>query len=1636
MKPVRMRPGAKLSVEPNAVVELWGSVRGCEHTSGLVIYPRSRDSLPKGLCVRSATIEGGKYPQVKIVVTNISRQQVNLNPDIVLAELELADNWTNAGTVFEALVGPCCDSPVTVDGVETLGLIDSGSQVTVVSHSFYLQHLTSKPLRNFEELGSEMRLRVTGAGGQPVPYLGFVTLNIALPREIAGTAETVETLALVCPDTEASSRLPVIIGTNTLKMLATRCQAKHGKFFLTSVPIRCEVAFAYRDLYSQDTQGRIGRVRARKKVMIPAGETVEVKGFTKDIQTVTRSSVLVQGVCSQDEGSNDIRVVAYRVPSECIARVKIFVQNVSEHDVVVKKNQVFADVFAISDEYDLHNVVMACQKMLSCSEDACEKGTSNVSAAQHNVTTASSGKDQSPAMTFQFGEDTPVEWRQHFNERLQAYKDVFSQHEFDMGGVEAEKCDVELEPGPPIRERPRPLPPDDLEEVRQHLRGLLDAKIIIPGTSDFSSPIVVVRKKSGGIRMCVDYRRVNSRILKDTYAIPKIEDLFLTLNGAQYFSTMDLSKAYYQLPLTERAQRISNFTTPLGTFSWLRMPMGLKNSGSCFQRLMEKVFADMNLAELIVFLDDILVHGKTLEELEERTIAALDRLRRFKLKLDPKKCMFGASEVKHLGFRISREGIKPDPEKVKALQDWPRPKTVRDVKSFLGFVGFYRRLLPQFAQIARPLYDLTIGYVPAKAKQGKKKQGSATLNLSSDITHKWDDEHQQAFEKLIQLLTEEPVVGIADKSLPFELRCDASGYGLGAVLCQHQGSEMKIIAYASRSLNKTESHYPAHKREFLALKWSLDKFHDYVLGNKVVVYTDNNPLCYVLKSAKLDATSHRWLAGLSLYDLEIRFKRGALNLDADALSRLPQGPVEEDEEYQKTMEKIDFLLKKARPVAEVEPDRVTIQQAVVQAICEVHGIMQNSTYSRQTERDERVPSVEVENCRSMSAVEQLVGDPTRIPEDILEPNVVDELITQEEWRRLQLGDRNIAVVMDHMESGKKLNPEGSPELGVFAREWEKLRLREGVLYRKTTDSQGQLVHQLVVPTTHRKEALKGVHEDLFHTNFEDAIRQARKRFFWPFMSTDLKRKVEKCLKCKRSKARQQKAPMCSIVTTYPLELLSIDFLTIDVKGEKQSLLVVMDHFTKFAQAFPTKDQTAKTVARVLWNDFFLVYGYPSRILSDQGRDFESKLVQEVCAVAGIRKCRTTSFHPQSNPVERWNRTLIGMLRTLEDEQKKDWRKYLRSVVHAYNSCIHESTGFSPYYLFFGRHPRLPIDAVFGINLNGGRQTTRQYVKDLKQKLGEAYGYAAEQMRKKAGKNKARYDACAYAGELEPGDRVLVKNLGPRICSKVADRWEKHIYIVTKKADGVPVYTVRPETGDGPERTLHRNVLLPVGMITDETAKEMETGRVRGPNRQRLKINGAEEDSDLEEESLGKEAEIEIKVDPIPVPTVFHPEVSEFVPAVKMPVVEELERVEDVGVEPAPTQSSMEEEEIDGAMTVSEAEETGEDEHIEGEMSAVESAQEDLVEEAQAPRRSVRSRRPVDRLNLTQRCEFSAPDNSLNYIRRVRNQLQQIFESRSGESELEKVQSLCYELYEVNCALQNLYHGVWWRHFWLQRLGAM
>ena len=279
-----------------------------------------------------------------------------------------------------------------------------------------------------------------------------------------------------------------------------------------------------------------------------------------------------------------------------------------------------------------------------------------------------------------------------------------------------------------------------------------------------------------------------------------------------------------------------------------------------------------------------------------------------------------------------------------------------------------------------------------------------------------------------------------------------------------------------------------------------------------------------------------------------------------------------------------------------------------------------------------------------------------------------------------------------------------PEMKVYLRERNKLKVIEGVLYREVTDEKGLKWRQLVIPKTHREWALYGVHDEVGHRGTQATLRLARQRFYWPFMSNWIEEKRQTCERCVRRKSPPQKAPMASIHVSSPLELVCMDFLSIEPDGKGvKDVLVITDHFTKYAIAVPTKNQTAKVVAEALWDNLISIYGWPDRLHSDQGRDFQSKVIVELCKLGNISKSRTTPYHPQGNPVERYIRTLLSMLGTLNKQQKSEWRKYVKPLTHAYNCTVNETTGFTPYFLMFGRHAKLPIDIVFGTDPDVRRQ---------------------------------------------------------------------------------------------------------------------------------------------------------------------------------------------------------------------------------------------------------------------------------------------------------------------------------------------
>jgi hypothetical protein len=399
---------------------------------------------------------------------------------------------------------------------------------------------------------------------------------------------------------------------------------------------------------------------------------------------------------------------------------------------------------------------------------------------------------------------------------------------------------------------------------------------------------------------------------------------------------------------------------------------------------------DLHLKECLIFFDDILVYSKTFDEHIERLQAVFSRLAENGLKLKPSKCELLMSSVVYLGHVISEDGISTDPEKTSAVTKWPAPKNIKELRQFLGFAGFYRRYVEHYAQIVEPLNDLLKGHNTTGRASKSKKRSKKT---NKPAVWSWSDAQDQAFETIKSKLTSSPVLAYAQYNQPFILHTDASGHGLGAVFYQNQDGAEKVIAYASRGLKPSEKRYPAHKLEFLALKWAVtEKFHDYLFGNEFVILTDNNPLTYVTTTAKLDATGHRWLAALAAYNFSIKYKPGKLNIDADSLSRIP----------------------------EVSSDMV---QAITQA------------------SEVQMPLAE---CIAIDIC-PLAAEEARSQ---LQP------AQRTDWSTAQAQDQYLARVLDLLRSGSRPREEAlrkePHEVQLLLREWKRLTIEDKQLYRTTS----------------------------------------------------------------------------------------------------------------------------------------------------------------------------------------------------------------------------------------------------------------------------------------------------------------------------------------------------------------------------------------------------------------------------------------------------------------------------------------------------------------------------------------------------------------------------------------------------------
>ncbi|CAL9690550.1 unnamed protein product [Knipowitschia caucasica] len=1321
-------------------------------------------------------------------------------------------------TKLISLIGRRCVVQCQLDNVPVEALWDTGAQVSLINDEWRKKHLPLSILRPLAELLSEP-LVALAANGTEIPYIGWIETEFYLDCDTHPT-KTLLVPILVSSDSNVAEQ--PIIGFNVIEEvvglwdkghLRTKHIQKISQTFSVSVKAARSIV---KILQTNRGNERVGTAHTGKKeIRLPAAQ-ISTAYICANVgaQYAGQSVLFVPDELSQLPEGLVIQEGLVTVTQGRSVYIPIYIVNANKQDLTLSPHTILGHLEEIKAVYPV--TAQSPENTPERLDKDC-----GIQARVNEVTSNSHSHNKPPQW------DPPVKLDHLSPHQQQVVKQLlheechaFAYDDKDVGCIPSLNMHITLHDTTPVKKTYVSVPKPLHQEVKAYLQDLLNRGWVSESRSSYSSPIVCVRKKSGELRLCCDYRELNRKSVPDRHPIPRIQDMLDSLHGSSWFSVLDQGKAYHQGFLDPGSRPLTAFITPWGLYQWNRIPFGLSSAPAEFQRSMEDCLKGLRDAICQPYLDDNLVHSPSFETHLQHIRDVLQRYQTHGVKLTPHKCDVFKRQVRFLGRMVSEQGYTMDPAEiapVQALKDNP-PSTVGELSRVLGFLSYYRSYIPNFSKIAKPLYQLLTLPIaqppPHVPKTGRKVSAKHKGRPPPRTPIIWTENHQGTLNKLTDCLTEPPILGYPDFAQPFILHCDASQEGLGAVLYQHQAGKLRVIAYGSRTLTPPEKNYHMHsgKLEFLALKWAIcERFRDYLFyAPHFVVYTDNNPLTYVLTTAKLNATGYRWVGELADFNFTIRYRPGKRNADADGLSRLP----------------LDINQYMAQCTAEVKQDVI---KAAADSVC--------------FQKKSAGPENYIISEQAISLVQDTAAPP-------------DKTLSQAEIRASQEKDSVIGPVLNYkisefMPKGQAFKKE-SPDVKILLRQWNKLHVNEdGVLYRRVKGRD-----QLLLPKEHHNTVFTELHREMGHLGAERTLGLIRDRFFWPRMQNDVEHFVMhacECLKRKRPN-RANRAPLTSITTTYPFELVSIDFLHLETcKHGYEYILVVMDHFTRFAEAYATKNKSAKTVVDKIFNHFALKYGFPVRIHHDMGREFENHLFAQLQKVCGLRGSHTTPYHPQGNgQVERFNRTLLSMLRTLTDSEKADWKESLAKVVHAYNCTKSDATGFTPYYLLFGRTPRLPVDILFNLPIREQQISYEEYVQKWQSQMREAYQIASKAAQKEAFRGKHYYDQKTHGVQLYPGNRVLLRNFkergGP---GKLRSYWEDSVYvIVAQKSPDMPVYEIKPEQG-GKSRTVHRNLLLPCdslpveGLDNKQQSKQKKKTRTKERRQEEALQEATDTDSDEE-----------------------------------------------------------------------------------------------------------------------------------------------------------------------------------------------
>lgn len=767
------------------------------------------------------------------------------------------------------------------------------------------------------------------------------------------------------------------------------------------------------------------------------------------------------------------------------------------------------------------------------------------------------------------------------------------------------------------------------KDVEEQIKELFDNGIIQHSTSPYSSPIWVVPKKRDAsgkqkIRVVIDYRKINEKTISDKFPIPQIEEILDNLGKSIYFTTLDLKSGFHQIEMDPDHQHKTAFSTSQGHFEFTRMPFGLKNAPATFQRAMNSILSNYIGNICYVYLDDIIIVGHNLKNHLENVSKVLRRLVQFNLKIQLDKCEFLRRETEFLGHIITPEGIKPNPDKITKILEWPLPKNEKQIRQFLGLSGYYRRFIKNYSKITKPM-----------TKYLKKDQ---TVDTN-------DPEFIESFTKLKETIASDQVLAYPDFELPFILTTDASNYAVGAVLSQVQDKVERPIAFASRTLNKAETNYSTIEKEALAIIWAIRKYKPYLYGNKFQLFTDHKPLTFIKTSTKNNRIL-QWRLELADCQYTPEYKQGKANVVADALSRKTEETPE-----------INFNTD-ASPNTDEENETQDTDDL-------------ETVHSADTSDDYFIKSTErpINYYRN-----QLIFRVSRLNIEASEspfPNFYRTTVSMTNY-----DENTITQFIKKYHNGKQtaiLAPENLINLIQNS-------------YKNHFNNTGYFVitHFQVedVTSEERQNFLITKEHERAHRGINEVENQLKRAYFFPRMHKKISAAINTCTICNAHKY-ERKPYNIKIsprpATRKPMERVHMDIFSIN----KCNFLSMVDSFSKFAQMIPIDTKNLIDVKNAL-SRYFGNFGTPLQIVTDHETTFRS--IQLKNFLSNLGTALTYASSSESNgQVEKTHSTIIEIYNTNKNKfQDLNTRELIQISISLYNSSIHTGTGFTPNEIIFNQ----------------------------------------------------------------------------------------------------------------------------------------------------------------------------------------------------------------------------------------------------------------------------------------------------------------------------------------------------------------